>query len=291
MGIDVRVALSGSSSKIHAHLGFLQGLEGMDASIREYDASSGGALIAALHAVGIPLTEIAEKLNAAKLEEYGAFGWRDYVRAIFFGYMARGGSKKLRATLEKYIGDLRMKDLPVPVNIMVSNMTNGRLVVVSPRTHPEMLVTDAVYMSASVPALFRPHIREEDDTMYRDGGIYKDFPIDIHNEQDTPKVGHLITSEWRPSVKQKTWTIFHELSLLLTRLVDANVDCSLKCVEHEDMVLYQTTDSHGIHTLDFKLKDEQKEDLRQGGVASGQQVIYDLLERLDPGAFKIVRRH
>jgi len=290
MSIDVSLALSGSSSKVHAHLGFLQGLEGMSVNIAEIDACSGGALIAVLYSCGIPLQEISDRLAAAKLEEYGALGWRDYVRGILWGYMAKGGSKKLRQTLHTHVGEMKMKDLPIPVNIMVSNMTNGHLVVISRDTHPEMSVADAVYMSASVPALFKPHVRDGDDTMYRDGGIYKDFPIDIGLEKGLPKLGHLITAEWQPSVNQKLWTVFHELSLLLTRLVDANIDCALEAVEHEEFVLYRTTDSEGIHTLDFKLTDEQKEDLRQGGVVSGQGVTYDLLERLDPGAFTVSRR-
>lgn len=290
MGLDVSLALSGSSSKIFAHLGFLQSVEAMGLNVTEVNASSGGALIAALWASGLSLDMIQHRLEEEKIREYGALGWRDYLRGALYGFMAKRGSKKLRGVLEKYFGTMQMRDLPIHLRVMVSNMTDGRLAVISPRSHPEMLVADAVYMSASVPALFQPHIREGDETMYRDGGIYKDFPVDIDYNPALPRLGHLITSRWRPEASRKFWTFFHEMALVLTRLVDANVDHSLSEVEDHENVVIGHTDVSGIHMLDFNLSDEVKEDLRFMGEEAGRSSAYELLNRLDPDAFKAVKR-
>jgi predicted patatin/cPLA2 family phospholipase len=64
----------------------------------------------------------------------------------------------------------------IEIHYMCTNMDAFCLVDISYRTHPDWRVVDAVYASCALPGLFRPIIVE--GTMYADGAIFCNFPVD-----------------------------------------------------------------------------------------------------------------
>jgi predicted acylesterase/phospholipase RssA len=270
--MQVELALSGCSSKLSAHLGFLQALQDMNIGVSRLRASSGGALVAALWASGLPLSYLEVEFLRVDFAKFGAMGVQDYIRAMFSGYAAHHGSDNFRKMLDHYFGDRTLGSVSTPLEIMVSDMTAGELVILSTETHPEMLLSDAVYLSCSIPGHFRPHTLDGDNHIYRDGSIYKDFPIDLRGATEVHRVGHKVESPWEPTTETSPWTVVHELFLVLFRGIDANVDASVKAVEDESSVMCALTSVTGVSLLDFSIPPEKKEEMRLAGYRTGQAV-------------------
>jgi predicted acylesterase/phospholipase RssA len=79
----------------------------------------------------------------------------------------------------------------IELHYMCSNIDTFCLVDISYRTHPDWRVVDAVYSSCALPGLFRPICIE--GTMYADGAIFCNFPVDqciARIKEDTPTVSN-----------------------------------------------------------------------------------------------------
>lgn len=73
---------------------------------------------------------------------------------------------------------------PIEFHIHTLNMNEdygNQLVNISYKTHPDLLIKDAIYMTASVPLLFKPIIKE--DGCFIDGGLLANIPLDTCVEE------------------------------------------------------------------------------------------------------------
>jgi len=65
----------------------------------------------------------------------------------------------------------------IELHYYTTSMTNFESVDLSHLTHPDWKVTDAIYVSCSVPIFFIPFVK--DDVWYTDGGFVSNYPIDF----------------------------------------------------------------------------------------------------------------
>ena len=64
----------------------------------------------------------------------------------------------------------------VKMNFVTTNIETVEQEIFSHTSHPNVLLTDALYLSCCIPVLFRPE--RYNDVIYLDGGIISNYPID-----------------------------------------------------------------------------------------------------------------
>lgn len=156
----IGIALSGGAARCIAHIGVLDVLQS-EIQIDLISGTSGGAVVGALYAAGIPLREI-ERL-ATELS------WRGMVKPFF----SREGlipSKNLLKYISKRIGHIEFKDLKIPLAVVAADLRSGDKVVLT-----EGSVAEAVTASCSLPVIFSPLHRH--GKILVDGGIASNLPV------------------------------------------------------------------------------------------------------------------
>lgn len=86
----------------------------------------------------------------------------------------------LKDTLSKKLGGtaIRFRDLPLPLAVIATDMTNKRIEVYSTERTPTMEVAEAVRRSLSVPTYFSARVQDGVD--YVDGGVLENYPVWLH---------------------------------------------------------------------------------------------------------------
>tara|TARA_A100001015_G_scaffold318081_1_gene436853 strand:- start:1512 stop:2396 length:885 start_codon:yes stop_codon:yes gene_type:complete len=113
-------------------------------------------------------------------------------------------------------------------NIFTVNMTKFELEKINYKTHPDMKLTDAIYLSCSLPFIFQPCYI--DNNCYIDGGIINPYPMNICladlkliNPDINKKeiLGFKIVDDQLESVPENS-SIFHFGFYMLYRLIKEN---------------------------------------------------------------------
>ena len=157
----IGLALGGGATRGAAHIGVLQALE--DNGIRPdcIAGTSMGALIGALYAFDVPLSEIralAHKMSPLNI--------------VKFAHSKLGllSNKKLADVLVETIGKVNIEDAHIPLAIVATDINTGNEVIL--RTGDVGL---AVLASTCLPGVFKPILI--DGTLLVDGGLVEDVPI------------------------------------------------------------------------------------------------------------------
>ncbi len=156
------LALGAGGSRGVAHIGFLKALEKAEVPVSYICGSSMGSVVGAAYAAGMTPDEIwkgVEKLRVLDL--------------ITPSGIRKGGlfgTKKIRALLQKHLGDISFADLKLPFHCVAVDMYTQTLVEFS-----EGSLLDAVIASSSIPAIF--HSLEKDGMRLVDGGILERVPV------------------------------------------------------------------------------------------------------------------
>jgi NTE family protein len=175
-GRAVGLALSSGGSKTVAHLGVIRRLQEEGVPIDAIAASSGGAMIAAAVAAGLPherrlrhLAEIADLLA---------------VRRWDFNVPPRTGvmkGQRLRDALDRMLEGRTFADLHLPLAVVATDLGSGREVVLywGPRA-------DAVRASIGIPGAFDPW--RVDGRLLIDGAVVNPMPASVLRDRALPIV-------------------------------------------------------------------------------------------------------
>lgn len=168
---DVRVglALSGGAAYGLAQIGVIKVLEEEHIPIDMLVGSSMGALLGALWASG---------LNSQQLQEI-ALDYNNNKKKVFyllmdpcFPRLSFMKGRRIRAFLEKNLGNKTFQDTRLPFKVVTYNLTRRQeLILESGR------LTDAVMASIAIPGIFYP-TRINGDLLV-DGGIVESVPIGV----------------------------------------------------------------------------------------------------------------
>lgn len=160
-GPRLGLALSGGIAKVVAHIGILRAFEEASLRIDAVAASSGGAIIGAFYAAGVPLPEM-EKVAAE-------ISWRKLTR-VGIPRMGLLSNDKMERFLVDRLGDLRFEDLRIPLAVVGADLSTGRKAVFTRGP-----LAPAIRGSCSIPQLFPPV--SIDGHLIADGGLVEYLPV------------------------------------------------------------------------------------------------------------------
>jgi NTE family protein len=175
-----RVALmaTGGSGALASVVGAARALE--EAGVRPAVVSlcSGSALFGFPIAAGLPAHEVAEFLLDFQPEDYVDVDWRRLAALVptagrGFAGVIRGD--RIEETFRRLLGDMRLKDLPIPAYAPIWSVEENRLEYLGPRTYPDVSVARAIHMAIALPLFVEPV--ELGGQFWCDGGIVDIFPV------------------------------------------------------------------------------------------------------------------
>src|SRR4051812_10539062 len=172
----IALVLGGGGLKGFAHIGVLRALAERNIVPDVYAGTSIGALIAAAHLSGAPVSVLAERAEALKR--------RDLFRLNHFGMLLdrmRSPSiyleEPLRELVAQSIPEVSFTALPKPLLVNTVDLDQGARVVWGLPGLQDVSVRDAVYASCALPGFFPPG-RVGDRTCI-DGGVVDNLPVSM----------------------------------------------------------------------------------------------------------------
>ncbi|MBU9550426.1 patatin-like phospholipase family protein [Burkholderia multivorans] len=187
----IRVALSGSGFRLGAHLGALQAIVDAGYTIVELAGTSGGSIIAALFAAGMPLDVMREILMAL-----------DWSRMMRFSPWAviRHQALCTGDALLKYLTELTdgktFAQLDVDLKVIAANLLTEQEFQFSKTSTPDVPIALAARASASIPIVFVPVAVA--GGLFVDGGMCDNMPVSDLTVDDVPRVGIFLESDDSP---------------------------------------------------------------------------------------------
>ncbi len=162
MNYNIGIVLSGGGVRAIAHIGLLQALKENNIHPQIIAGTSGGAMVGALYAAGYDTDTMLQffydtplfKFSLYSLNKPGIMDTDKY--SIFF---------------DAYFKDNRFEALKKPLYVTAANLLNGKLEFFNTGQLIKPLLA-----SAALPPIFSPV--EIDESLYSDGGILNNFPIE-----------------------------------------------------------------------------------------------------------------
>ncbi len=160
----IGIALGSGVARGWAHLGILRGLKRHGIEPDVVAGTSIGALVGAAHLAGYAdtLEAWARSLTKVRLVTYLDF------HAATGGLI---GGRRLVERMKRYLGDLRIEDLPAPFIAIATDLASGHEVWLR-----EGLLVDALRASFSLPGLFQP-VTAPDGRWLVDGALVNPVPV------------------------------------------------------------------------------------------------------------------
>lgn len=155
------LALGGGAMLGFSHIGLLMALEAARIPIDRLTGTSAGAIVAALHAFGVPPQRARSLLSPLT--------WRT-VSNFSRNSLGLLSNEPLAEVLRGELGDVRIEDASIPLAIVAADIHTADTVVL--RDGPLAL---AVQASAAIPGIYAPV--NLDGRLLVDGGIVENVPV------------------------------------------------------------------------------------------------------------------
>ncbi len=160
--MKVGIVLSGGGIRGIAHLGVLKALKDKKIPISHITGTSAGAIVGAFYANDIDPYFILEEFIKTKLFKY--------LRPAF-RLPALLNLENAYSLLKQYLPHDSFEHLKIPLTITATNFNEGKLVYFS-----EGELIRKVLASSCIPGVFNPIMI--DGTLYIDGGVINNFPVE-----------------------------------------------------------------------------------------------------------------
>jgi predicted acylesterase/phospholipase RssA len=184
------------------------------------------------------------------------------MRALFAPYAAKA---PIEADIFRRIvrGDPRFGGLPIQLGIAALDLSKGRLLAYTSRTHPDMKVADALALSTAVP-FFYPARHVDPDRLVVDAAVQTHIPLWLPAALGTGRRNRVIALSVGSSRFQKP----KDFGSYLGRIVEASVIASdrLQVLQSRRLIrLRIPVEDYG--PLDRLTKEQRGELIRQGEAA------------------------
>lgn len=162
ISLKIGISLSGGGARGVAHIGALKAL--LEAGIvpEVISGASAGSVVGVLYAAGYSPDEMLAFVDESK-----------FYKLVTFGLPTAGFTKLtyLRERLEEAITIDDFSNLKLPLHVAITNLLNGELEI---RSSGQLI--DVIVASCSIPLVFQPI--EIDDSLYVDGGLMSNMPVE-----------------------------------------------------------------------------------------------------------------
>jgi predicted acylesterase/phospholipase RssA len=267
--------MKGGGIKGLAYVGALEVLEAHGYKFTWFAGTSAGAICASLLAVGYTSSELKGILAAQNFAEFKDATWLGRVWNLF----VRGGLYRAR-TLTKWLNVLNAKKYESAPRVWFKDIKEtgiNRLTVYASRTGKKVQVFDttfkksedtpvsfAVRCSMAIPFFFTP--KSVDGYLTFDGGLQNNYPVNalLHDNPGTEFIGLYLGPEIDEGDGSET-----VISSLFSILTESNDHDALRAYKNETIVI----DPSPISTVDFSLKEDEKEFLLEGGRLSALKFL------------------
>lgn len=177
-GSRLGVVATGGSGALASVVGVARALEESGIRPAVISVCSGSALYGFPIAAGVPADTVASFVLSLRPEEYVDVDWAKVLALLptagrGFGGILRGEAIERR--FEDLLGDMTLRDLPVPAYAPIWNIEENRVEYLGPSTHPDVTVVRAMHMAIALPLFFEP-VRLGNG-YWCDGGIVDIFPV------------------------------------------------------------------------------------------------------------------
>lgn len=164
----IGLALGSGAARGLAHIGILRALKEKNISIDVIAGSSMGALVGACYARNGDITDLEEVVLNLDWRQLAQLS--DPNLTLLFKGVIHG--KKVKELLKTIIGDVKFKDLKIPLAVVATDISTGEEIVIK-----EGSVIEAVRASISIPAIFMPV--KFNSRFLIDGGIVNPVPVNV----------------------------------------------------------------------------------------------------------------
>ena len=164
---------------------------------------------------------------------------------------------KVISVVKKYSWDLWFNDLPIPIQIVATNLKTGDMV-----TFKKWSILKAIRASIGIPWVFSPFIHE--DWVFIDGGLTSNLPVDIAlTKKIIASSVCKDTSAYEYKAKDEDAWFFkipHRNLFQMSNLLVHSFDILLVTAENRDLILKEKKDWSKIFLIRPKLEEEFWED-------------------------------
>ena len=175
----VVLVLSGGGMKAMAHVGALRALEECGLSPAEIVGTSGGALVGALAAGGLPYERLVPLVMGIRRADLVAPARAEVLlKGLDAASVFKPGP--LRALLRRILPVADFAKLLLPLQVTAVDLDSGELVVFGVGGRSDCPLADAVYASMALPPYFPPALIG--GRRFVDGGIRSVLPLEIGAE-------------------------------------------------------------------------------------------------------------
>jgi NTE family protein len=215
----IRLAFSGSGFKTPAHVGAISAVHDAGYTPVEYAGTSGGSIVAALAACGMPLEEM-QQLTMRQ-------DWSDMLELnplSIFDRMGFCNGENLLEWLQQHTGSRTFAQLDVDLTIVATDLAAGAPFVFSKATTPDVPIALAARASAAIPIVYAP-------VMYAgrwlvDGGVENNIPVDKLLIDKAPRLGVHLDAKIAP-LKPGLHTIMTIAPRVIELTLDAQEDAHI----------------------------------------------------------------
>ena len=213
----VALVLSGGGARGIAHIGVIEELERQGYEISSIAGTSMGAVVGGIYALG-------------KLEEYKSWLFTldrlKVFRLVDFTFSGQGLIKgdKVFHTMQEFIADANIEDLPIPFAAVAADLPKRKEVVFTKGS-----MYDALRASVAIPTVLTPVSIEEG--LLVDGGVINNLPLNHVRRMegdllvavyvnaaipvDRPKVTREAQEEEESAYQKKMWDFYQQLRHIL----------------------------------------------------------------------------
>lgn len=249
------IVMSGASSKIPLHLGFIRCLESNNIKYNEIYGTSSGSIVAASVALGHNAGYLANILRKTDLTKFTRISiWRNILNIFSQSWLNDGN--KLEEFLDGIYMGKTLDSVKHPLHVFTHCLETGTWRDFNSRENPTMKISKAVRMSCSLPIMFKPV--KFKGKHYIDGGISKNFPVDV-SRRDC--IGHIITGDSDSNIE---WQKIRKSSFgikVIYQMVSANVRESIK--EKDNCIVVHSVKNKSPY--DFSLDETELSDMIRCG--------------------------
>ena len=265
------LVLSGAGAKIGLHIGFCEKLFEAKKNFSCFAGTSAGSLLASCFASEKDLWFVKKIFTKTDLNSL-VLGKRrkvfSIIKLLLCGYVDNG--IRFEKFLNSLFGGLTFSDIQKNLYIISYCIDTREVVVFCKEYTPDIKISDAVFASSCLPFVFKPKII--DGKRYVDGGIAKNFPIDLPFLEE-PIYGNLVEpyKEYKKSIGPiGTFSFFKEL---FDSWFYANDVVSINDAKMSGKDLKITRSYYDIDTFTFDISSQDKEKMIEIGYNAAQGVL------------------